>query len=116
MLLLSLAAGLVCLSVASLLWVLWHRSSVVSENGGPVPDGTAVFSAGLAMSYLFMPLVHHSAYTDGYHYITDMDNFLARNGVLQMAIFLAASALAVGATRLRQAALGRWAQHTTQAA
>ncbi|UCC76774.1 MAG: hypothetical protein JSW37_14925, partial [Anaerolineales bacterium] len=114
MLLLGLAAGLLCLSVASWLWVLWRRSSLMSEVAEPIPNGVAVLGAGLAMSYLFMPLVHHIAYTDGYYYITDMDNFLARNGVLQAGIFLVAAALAVGATRVRQAAAARWAQRTLE--
>jgi hypothetical protein len=112
MLLLSLAAGLLCLSIASLLWVLWRRSSVMSENATPIPNGMAVFGGGLGMSYLSTPLLHHIAYTDGYHYISDMDNFLARNGVLQVAIFLVAATLAVAATRLRQTAAARWVERT----
>jgi hypothetical protein len=42
-------------------------------------------------------------------YITDSDNFFARNGLLQVAIFALTATLAVGLTRLRRSLADRLA-------
>ena len=68
----------------------------------PISGVARMLTAGLCAAYLFMPLVHHLLYTDGYYYITDSDNFFGRSVVLQLAAFAVAAVLALGVTRLRQ--------------
>jgi hypothetical protein len=101
---LALAAGLLVLLFASVLWVLGRM---------PIPGALATLTAGVCVTYLFMPLVHHVLYTDGYYYITDSDNFFARGGLLRMAIAAVTAALAVGLTRLRRSLAARWAVRMT---
>jgi hypothetical protein len=100
MMFLVLLAGLLMLLFTSVLWVLSRKR---------IPGAVATLLAGLAVAYLFMPLVHHVLFTDGYHYVTDSDNFLARNGPLQLAIYAATAALALGLTRLRRSLAKRFA-------
>jgi hypothetical protein len=40
------------------------------------------------MAYLFLPLLHYLIGTDGYFYITDSDNFLAGNILMQLLAWL----------------------------
>ena len=68
----------------------------------PAPGAMALCVAGLCLAYLWMPLLHHVGYTDGYAYITDSDNFFARDGLLQVAIWLVVAVAVWGLTRLRR--------------
>jgi hypothetical protein len=92
------AVGVVGLTVVTGLRI-WRRTSI--------PRAVAVFTAGLCMAYLFMPLMHHLFFTDGYYYITDSDNFFARNAAVQLLTWLIAATLALGVTRLRELVLAR---------
>jgi hypothetical protein len=92
----SLVVGLVWLLLLTG-WHVWRRTAV--------PPGYTTFIAGLAVSYLFMPLVHHTLYTDGYYYITDSDNFFSKNVWLQLVTWLIAALLSGGITRLRRRAI-----------
>lgn len=65
------------------------------------PPAWALFAAALCVAYLFLPLVHHIGFTDGYYYITDMDNYFTRNWILQLAAWLLGFAIAAGITQLR---------------
>jgi hypothetical protein len=67
-----------------------------------IPGAARMFTAGLCGAYLFMPLVHHVLYTDGYYYITDSDNFSGNELPIQLAAWLSAALLALSAQRLRQ--------------
>jgi hypothetical protein len=100
----SMMVFVFAIGVLSLLGItglrIWRRTSV--------PSTPAVFTAGLCVAYLLMPLVHHLVYSDGYYYITDSDNFFARNGALCLLAWLIAAALALGVTRLREYAATRW--------
>lgn len=93
-------SGMIIVSVAGLIILLvgtvmrfWRRR----PGTGPAP----IFLAGLTGAYLFLPLLHHISFSDGYFYITDADNFLARNLFLQAGIWLLAAGLAVAVFRLR---------------
>ncbi|NJN94916.1 MAG: hypothetical protein HC875_12850 [Anaerolineales bacterium] len=69
----------------------------------PIPGAAAVFVAGLGVTYLLMPLIHHTCFTDGYYYITDKDNFFSRSNVLlQVATWLLTGGIAWAVTRLRK--------------
>ncbi len=92
------AVGLLGLLVVTGLRV-WRRSSVLST--------TQVFAAGLCVAYLLMPLLHHLFFTDGYYYITDSDNFVARSFGLKLLAWSVGAAVAFGVTSLRQSLLER---------
>jgi hypothetical protein len=62
-----------------------------------------------------MPLCHHLFFSDGYHYITDSDNFFARNPLRQGMGYLSAAALAFAVTRLRLSLATRAARRTMTA-
>ncbi|MBU0495721.1 MAG: hypothetical protein KKA73_06360 [Chloroflexi bacterium] len=81
--------------------LLFIVTGVIAWRRWPIPGATAVFATGLCVAYLLMPLAHHVGFTDGYYYISDLDNFFARNVALQIAIWLSAAVLAVGLTWLR---------------
>ncbi|MCP4428032.1 MAG: hypothetical protein GY803_26400, partial [Chloroflexi bacterium] len=91
----SLIAGLVGLLILSGLQV-WRKTAVFSP--------LAIFIAGLSISHLFMPLVHHLLFTDGYYYISDSDNFFSQQVWLQLITWLAAALLSFGLAQLRQRA------------
>ncbi len=86
------AIGLFVLSLGTVIRV-WRRR----PGTGPAP----ILLAGLTGAYLFLPLLHHISFSDGYFYITDADNFLARNLFLQVGIWLLAVGLAMAFFRLR---------------
>jgi len=88
----SLGAGVVCLFVVTGLG-LWRRRRV--------PSAGAMFVAGLCIAYLLMPLTHHLLGTDGYYYLSDSDNFFARNMVVQLVSWLVSGGVALGLTQLR---------------
>jgi hypothetical protein len=88
----GLAGGLMWLLVVTALgW--WRRRRI--------PPARALFAAGLCMAYLLLPLTHHTLGTDGYYYISDSDNFFARDVATQIVSWLVSAALALGVTALR---------------
>ena len=68
-----------------------------------IPKATELFVAGLCTVYLALPLIHHLAFTDGYYYITDSDNFFSRDPALQVAAWMVAALMALGVTAIRKA-------------
>jgi hypothetical protein len=92
----SVALGAAWLAGMSLLRRWRHR---------PPPTALALLAAGLALSYVLMPLLHHLlGPPPGYRYITAASNFFAFNGWLQALVLAVAAALAFGVTSARQ----RW--------
>jgi hypothetical protein len=88
----SVFAGVVWLGAMSGLHAWRHR---------PWPGASKVFVAGLCLSYLLMPLVHHLFFTPPkYRYISASSNFFAHSMGVQLMVFFAAAILAVGVTRL----------------
>jgi hypothetical protein len=85
---------------------LMVMSALLIWRDREIPEARELVLSGFALAYLLMPLLHHLLFTDGYYYITDSDNFLARNPLLQLAIWFAVVILAIGVTALRK----RWAQ------
>jgi hypothetical protein len=86
--------------VGGLVWLLvmtalryWRRR--------PVPTVLELMLAGLAVSYLILPLIHYLAFTDGYYYITNSANFFAGSLILHSSIWLVAAFVSVMITRLR---------------
>jgi hypothetical protein len=68
----------------------------------PAPPAGALLAAGLCLSYLLMPLVHHLFATPPeWRYISTASNFFAFNPVLQLVVFAAAAGTAVAVTRQR---------------
>ena len=68
----------------------------------PPSSGRALLTSGLAYAYLLMPLLHHIAFTDGYFYITNSDNFFYPPWWRQLGAWLMAIGLAVGARNVRE--------------
>jgi hypothetical protein len=74
----------------------------------PVAHMGSLLAAGLCLSYLGLPLVHHLLATPpGYRYITTASNFFALNPALQAGVLVVAAAGAAAATRLQRAFAGR---------
>ena len=89
----GLLAGLIWLGIMSGLRA-WRRR--------PTPPAVALLAAGLCLSYLLLPLVHHLFATPpGWRYISTASNFFAFNPVLQLAVIAVAAGTAVAVTRLR---------------
>lgn len=89
-------AGVVWLGVMTGLRAWRHKS--------PSSAGT-LFVAGLCLSYLLMPLVHHLLFVPSeYRYISTLSNFFAFNIGVQFMAFFVAATLAIGVTRLRRQA------------
>lgn len=87
-------AGAVWLAIVTGLRAWRHKS--LSSAG-------ALFVAGLCLSYLLMPLVHHLLFTPPeYRYISASSNFFASNVGVQMVAFFVAVVLVIGITRLRR--------------
>jgi len=85
---------------------MWRRQSW--------PQAHEVWLAGLGLSYLLLPVVHHLLATPpAYRYISTASNFFAFNNGLQILVFLVAAGLAVGVTRLRQRWLTRGGNRET---
>jgi hypothetical protein len=55
----------------------------------------------MCVAYLILPLAHHLAFTDGYYYISNSNNFFADSVALQTATWLLGAGIATGTTRLR---------------
>jgi len=74
---------------------VWRRKSW--------PQAHEVLVAGLGLSYLLLPVVHHLLATPpAYRYISTASNFFAFNVGLQVLVFVVAAGLAIGVTQLRQ--------------
>ncbi|MBU0493164.1 MAG: hypothetical protein KKA73_04590 [Chloroflexi bacterium] len=74
---------------------VWRRT--------PMPGTGALFAAGLALSYVLMPLAHYILATPPeYKYITTASNFFAFDVAIQLLAFSVAAALAFGIAGLRQ--------------
>jgi hypothetical protein len=86
------AAGLILLGACTAIRFWLHR---------PGTGASPILLAGLIGAYLILPLLHHISFSDGYYYITDADNFLARSLFLQAGIWLLAAGLAIAFFRLR---------------
>jgi hypothetical protein len=67
----------------------------------------AIFIAGLCVSYLLIPVIHHLGFTDGYFYISDRDNFFARSIWLQLTAWLLAAGVAFAVFRFRLTLIAR---------
>ncbi|MGB3716104.1 MAG: hypothetical protein WA996_16895 [Candidatus Promineifilaceae bacterium] len=93
MMVLGTIAGVIWLLFMSVLRIWRHHS---------YPSTGALLLAGFAVSYLLLPFFHHLAFTDGYYYISDSDNFFARNVLLQMFVWIVAAVVAVAVTRIRR--------------
>lgn len=86
-------AGAIWLGIITVLRIWRHRSW---------PAASTLLAAGLCLSYLQMPLVHHLFFTPpDYRYISTSSNFFAFNPGIQLMVFLVAGILAIGFTRLR---------------
>jgi len=100
----------VCMTVVMFLvgvaWLLMVTGLQVWRRW-PAPGAVQLFTAGLCVAYLLMPLVHHVLGTDGYFYISDSDNFFTSNVPLQIATWLVVAGVAAGLTRLRKNLEGR---------
>ena len=90
----STVAGAVWLGVMTGLRA-WRRKSL--------PGASTLLVAGICLSYLLMPLVHHLLFTPlEYRYISAASNFFPHSIGLQLVVFLVAAILAAGLTRLRR--------------
>jgi len=90
----STLAGAVWLGIMSALGRRRHKS---------LPSASTVFVAGICLSYLLMPLVHHLLFTPlEYRYISASSNFFAHSIGVQLMVLLVGAILAVGVTRLRR--------------
>jgi len=98
---------MVVIMLAAGLFGLLFITGVQMWRKTAVSPWRAIFLAGLCINYLFMPLLHHTLFTDGYFYITDSDNFFAKQLWLQVVSWIAVALLAAGIARLRQRALDR---------
>lgn len=94
MMVIMLMVGLSWLGIMTILRVFWARKFTAS--------GGDILLAGLCVSYLVMPLVHHVMGTDGYFYITNSDNFFAQSLVMQVGVWLMSIGIAFGVARLRK--------------
>jgi hypothetical protein len=91
--------------VGILVGVVWliFMTGLRKWRGKSSPQASALFVAGLCLSYLLMPLVHHLFFTPlRYRYITTSSNFFAFNAGVQLIVLLVAALLAIGTTLLRR--------------
>ena len=90
----GLVAGALWLAGMSLLRLWRHKD---------MPGAGSLLLAGLGLSYVLMPLIHHLLATPpGYRYISTASNFFAFNLGIQLIAFTMAAGLAVGATSARR--------------
>lgn len=88
----GLAGAIILLLVVT--WLRWWRRL-------SVPGAPALLAAGFCVAYLLWPLLHYVGFTDGYYYITDMDNFFSRQWAYQFLGWAVAAAVAVALTMWR---------------
>jgi len=87
---------------AGMIW-LGVMSGLRARRRKPIPSAGALLAAGLCLSYLLLPLVHHLLATPpGYRYISTASNFFAFSPALQLAVFAVAAGIAAVVTRLRE--------------
>ena len=92
--------------LAGSLW-LTGMSMLRSRRHKETPSAGALLLAGLGLSYVLMPLVHHLLATPpAYRYISTASNFFAFTLGIQLLAVIVASGLAVGVTEGRR-------RHTT---
>ena len=94
--------GIVCISAAGGLALLIMLSGLRLWRQWPMPEQGELFVAAICVAYLLMPLLHHVVFTDGYYYISDADNFFARDLGLRLGIWLALILLVIGISWLRK--------------
>ncbi len=74
---------------------VWRRKSL--------PDAGMLFTAGLGLSYLLLPLLHYLlASKPAYRYISAASNFFAFDIGLQVLIFIISAGIAIGVTQIRR--------------
>jgi len=95
MLVLLPLAGLAGLAILTIL-----RSAL----GVARPTAWKLSLAALIVTYIILPIVHHIAFTGGLYYISDMDNFFARDLGIQALTFAATAAVIWATVRARRAA------------
>ncbi|MDF1514708.1 MAG: hypothetical protein P1S60_12945 [Anaerolineae bacterium] len=61
----------------------------------------SLFITGLCIAYPGMSAIHHFLFSGGYFYITDGDNFFARNIPLQASIWIVTWLLCIGISQIR---------------
>ena len=87
--------------LAGLIWLAGMSALRIRRNK-EMPSAGALLFAGLGLSYLLMPLVHHLLATPpAYRYISTASNFFAFNLGIQFLAVIAATGLAVGVTKGR---------------
>lgn len=90
----SVLSGLLWLTGMSLLRLWRHRE---------MPSAAALFLAGVAWSYVLLPLVHYVLATPPrYRYISAAGNFFAFDPRLQVLVTAIAAGLALGVTAIRR--------------
>jgi hypothetical protein len=63
---------------------------------------TALLAAGVCWAYLFFPAVHHLLFTDGWLYITTMDNFFPNSWLIFVVGWTIAGLIVGSVARLRR--------------
>lgn len=90
----GILAGAAWLAVMSALRFWRHKQ---------IPDAGILLLAGLGLSYLLLPLIHHLFATPpAYRYISTAGNFFAYSWGIQCLAVLSATGLAIGGTQLRR--------------
>jgi len=96
MLVLLPLAGLAGLAILTILrWAL----------GVARPTAWDLSLAALIVTYIILPIVHHVAFTGGLYYISNMDNFFARDLGVQALTFAATAAVIWATAHTRRALL-----------
>jgi hypothetical protein len=74
----------------------------------PMPSALGLGGAGLTVSYLVLPLAHHTLFSDGHFYITDMNNFFTRDIAVQAFTWIATGTVVWAVSYVRR----RWQQRS----
>jgi hypothetical protein len=107
------AAGVGLLVVTTVVRYWWRRAGV--------PSAASWFVAGLAVTYLLVPLFHHLFFCkddgswldpDYFSYIPDADNYFARSALLQIGVWIVVALVTLGVTRLRLSQQRKGAQRS----